>query len=809
MLTTRKGFFENLILLLTGGFFGEYNASKKKISDDKIAVLAKDSLKKEYDLIVVGGEFSGVNAAISAARNGVKVALVHNRSMFGASSSSEVNLIPEPNHRFNPWIKEGGIHEEVMLIERVRNHAPLTGYNLNANWDLALYELIYQESNIDSYLNTHMHRPIMSNDSTIESVYCIQIGSNKDYILSAPVFVDATGDGDLAYFAGADYREGRESRKEFDEPLAPEEPDDYYMGNTYCFKARNIGESVPFKRPEWVAKFESEDDLKRGHHHYPTEDIISGYWWLEIAEPYHWKNDMNQNRHEGLRQLLGVWDHLKNQGDHGIDNYALEFVSTWPYKREGRRIRGDYILSQHDVQNPKLLKDAVAYGAWYIDLHNRGGILERDKVPAWEYFHTVGAMVYGIPLRAMYSRNINNLFVVDRSMSCTYLAFASSRVLSTGAICGEAVGVAASLVKKYKKTPAQIAKDHYKECQQIILKQDGHIPGVVNEDSFDLARNAIITASSTCSLVFPNPNEESELNVPHAQLFPYSGGQIKNIKILIRSKRNSSIKIRLALRSAPHVWDFRSEKDLAVATAIVPAKYEGWVKFTLNIEVTPYKLYYIYTDSNKNIFWKGYQDSFNLPAQTPIGTTAARQPVKPPYSEYPASYRELYPDTTIADLPGAGKDGFWEPLVWGRSLAMKIDPESYPFQAQNVNTGTNRPDQWTNIWISDHAKPLPAWLKLNWSSPQSFNTLQLTFDTNQNYRVTKPLYRYPECVKKYIVEYQSSGGWKQLIKIEDNYMRRKVHNFEPIRTDALRVRVLETNGVPNARIYEIRIYNKS
>ncbi|MDX1638581.1 MAG: FAD-dependent oxidoreductase, partial [Balneolaceae bacterium] len=634
-----------------------------------------------------------------------------------------------------------------------------------------------------------------------------------DYVLSAPLFVDASGDGNLGYYAGADYKWGRESRDDFNEPLAPDEPDEKVMGNTHFFTARDTGKPIPFKRPDWAAEFETEEDLyKRGHHHRGPEDTAmnGGYWWIEIGAPYHPINDMNEARHEGLRQLLGVWDHIKNKGDHGAENYGLEFAGSWPYKRESRRIRGDYILTQYDVQDPKQLDDAVAYGVWHMDLHVQGGILARNKEPVmWGDFQSLGTLVYGIPLRSLYSRSVNNLMMAGRPISCSYLAFASTRVLSTGSICGEAVGVAAALAKKYNTSPRQIAKEHAKECQQMILRQDGHIPGVVNQDPDDLARKATASGSSSSPMVFPDADDERELKIPHAQLFPVSEDRVDTIELLMRSERSNPTEIRLGLRHAPSVWDFRSEDDLAVAHATVPGNFDGWVRFELNAPVESDNLYYVYTDKQEGVYWQLFRDSHDEPSQTPVGTTAAIQPVKPPRSEQSQAYRETYSPTTLEDLPGTGENGRWEPLTGGQSLSMKVTPKSKPYGPQNVITGTNRPDQWSNIWISDPTEPLPAWLKLEWPSPQRFNTVQLTFDTNQNYRVTKPLYRYPESVRKYVLEYRQNNGWRELLRENDNYVRRRVHHFDAVQTSALRVRVLATNGIEDARIYEMRVYNEA
>jgi hypothetical protein len=132
---------------------------------------------------------------------------------------------------------------------------------------------------------------------------------------------------------------------------------------------------------------------------------------------------------------------------------------------------------------------------------------------------------------------VENLFTVGRNMSASYVAFCSSRVLSTGLICGQAAGVAAGLCKKHKATPREVAKNHAKECQQLILKQDGHIPGIVNEDPADLARAATATASSEATLAFPEPTFPRELAHPRAQLFPVGGDRIDTVTLWLESRR--------------------------------------------------------------------------------------------------------------------------------------------------------------------------------------------------------------------------------------------------------------------------------
>jgi hypothetical protein len=126
----------------------------------------------------------------------------------------------------------------------------------------------------------------------------------------------------------------------------------------------------------------------------------------------------------------------------------------------------------------------------------------------------------------------------------------------------------------------------------------------------------------------------------------------------------------------------------------------------------------------------------------------------------------------------------------------------------NIIRGTNRPDRWTNIWISDAERPLPAWIELHLPTPAEFNLVQITFDNNVNVRSLLPLFRSPECVKSYELAVHADGQWRTVAAVTDNYHRRALHTFPRVRADRLRVTVHDTNGAKSARIYEVRIYNE-
>jgi FAD dependent oxidoreductase/F5/8 type C domain len=743
-------------------------------------------IEQSYDLIVVGGGISGLCAAISAARNGMQVALVHERSTLGGNSSSEVRLYPEETCSFSTWIKEAGILEEMSVEERARNWEPSVEGLMNSQWDLVLYEWARRERNLHLFLNTTMREVEMMDESHIRAIHAAQLGTEKGFILDAPLFIDASGDGVLGYRAGAEFCWGREAGSEYGEHLAPAKRDETLMGNTLFFRARDTGNPIEFRRPEWAAAFNTEADLTHRGHGF----IEGGYWWIEVGHPFHPIHDNEKIRDEALRQLLGVWDHIKNHcSDSDIRerarNYALEFVGFWPYKRESRRVIGDYVLAEKDLRTPSVRPDDIAYGSWGVDIHVSGGIETRQTEPYPEprsdtNFAERGTIPYGIPLRACYSKNIHNLLTAGRPISASYVAFASSRVLPTGAIVGQGVGVAAALCKRYACDPRLVAKDHAFELQQVLLRQDASMPGAINEDKNDIARSAKVSSSSDAPLAFPESDDFHAAALPLGQLFPVSTDRLDSVELLLHSKAASVMTVKLSLWKATSVWDLRPTSILATSTAIIQPRGKGYVSFPLNFQAEPGSLYFIQIAANPEIAWSLHTDKTGVPTSVPVGTTPA-------------------------DDPGGS---MWRPLTRGRSFAMRLTPEQHPYTARNAITGTNRPDRWTNIFKSDPKQKLPAWIELNWDQPVRFNQVQITFDTDLNRRTTLPTFRNPDCVKNYSIAILESGRWKTVVEERENYARRRVHRIEPSTANKIRITVRETNGAAQARIYEIRIYNE-
>ncbi len=440
----------------------------------------------QTDVVVVGGGMAGVCAAIAAARCGVQVVLVHDRPVLGGNSSSEVRMhicgADCSGNRKDTDSRETGILEELRLEDAVHN--PQRSASL---WDLLLYDKVRSEANITLLLNTYCHGVRMLSPDRIASVLASCPLTETEYIISAKVFIDCSGDGRLGAEAGAQFRSGREGRQEYGESLAPARPDEKRLGSTILFITRKYDHPIPFVPPQWIVRFPSCQQLPHRSHN----SWEYGYWWVEYGGEMDTITDGDRIRDQLLAFALGVWDHIKNSGSHPQSaNWALEWIGFLPGKRESRRFIGEYVLNQRDVQQGEVFEDGVAYGGWPIDLHPPEGILSKEP-PAQQ----IDVPLYNIPLRCLYSRNIRNLFFAGRNISATHVAFGSTRVMGTCSVVGQAVGTAAALCVHERVTPAEL-KQHISLLQQMLLKADAYIIGVTNSDPYDLARSAEVAASS-------------------------------------------------------------------------------------------------------------------------------------------------------------------------------------------------------------------------------------------------------------------------------------------------------------------------
>ena len=396
------------------------------------------------DFVVVGGGMPGTCAAVAAARRGIKVALVQDRPVLGGNASGEIRV----------YCAGEAKHD---LIRELR------GYFMNRDVNIPFCDarrmrIVQDEKNIEVRLLTRAFGVEKKADGTIAAVKALDLKSNRVIRFEAPLFCDATGDGWVGYWAGADWRMGREAKGEYDESRAPEKPDGDTLGASVMWTSADANAAVPFSAP-WAEK------------HAQGIVAVNGEWNWEYGIHRDMIAEAEEIRDRMLLAIYGSFSLAKKRQANA--NKVLNFCPYLLGKRESRRIMGDWVYSQKDVTSTTPFEDAIATGSWAIDLH-----YDNCKKGV-DFLTTCKGNTYGrywIPYRCIYSRNVGNLFVVGRCFSCTHVGLGGPRVINTLSQLGVAAGEAAAMCKELGETPRGIYKDgHVRKLQERL---GGGFPGV-------------------------------------------------------------------------------------------------------------------------------------------------------------------------------------------------------------------------------------------------------------------------------------------------------------------------------------------
>ena len=425
---------------------------------------------RKADVCVIGGGLAGMLAAISAARHGAKVVLMHDRPVLGGNASSEIRMwICGAGSRVK-YLQETGIMEEIALENMKRN--PDRNY---AVWDTILYEKVRFQENLDLLLNCACCKAETENGK-IRSVTGFQLTTYTWQTVEAEIFIDCSGDSILAELTGAEYRVGREAKSEFGEEFGLETADRKTMGMSLLIQARETDHPVSFTPPEWAYQYPT-DEAMNNKPHTVLRDLNTNFYWIELGGESDTIHDTETLRDELLKIALGVWDHMKNQGDHGAENWELEWLGFLPGKRESRRYVGDCILTQQDVESAARFDDEIAYGGWQIDNHLPGGFRMDAKGGAHLQKRRLSEP-YPIPFRSLYSHNIENLMFAGRNISASHVAFSSTRVMGTIGLLGRAAGTGAAIAVQHGLMPRQACQQYITEIQDTLMEDDCFLPGL-------------------------------------------------------------------------------------------------------------------------------------------------------------------------------------------------------------------------------------------------------------------------------------------------------------------------------------------
>ena len=434
----------------------------------------------KFDFVVIGGGIAGTCAALSAARLGLKVALIQNRPILGGNNSSEVRVHLGARINLEPYPALGNLVNEIGP-QRGGNAQPKAYYE-----DQKKLNAVLNESNISLFLNYHANEVVMKGNA-IKKVIAENLQNGEKLVFEAPLFADCTGDGTIGYLAGADYLIGRESKATFNEPTAPELADDLTMGISVQWFSEKTSEVVSFPDIDWGLPL---DDQK-------SFTITRGDWNWETGMGKDMILEAEFIRDYGLLVVFSNWSYIKNHHTEKdkFSNEKLQWVAYIGGKRESRRLIGDYILTENDLTQQNFLPDGTAPTSWSIDLHYPD--LKNQKDFNGEAFRSFAVFLpiypYPIPFRCLYSKNIDNLMMAGRDISVSHIALGTIRLMRTGGMMGEVIGMAASICKAKNTNPRGLYQNYFSFLEELMLKGVGN-PNLPKIQNYNLGKTLMETA---------------------------------------------------------------------------------------------------------------------------------------------------------------------------------------------------------------------------------------------------------------------------------------------------------------------------
>ncbi|QEY14916.1 MULTISPECIES: FAD-dependent oxidoreductase [unclassified Cellvibrio] len=739
------------------------------------------------DLVIAGGGLAGVCAAITAARAGSRVVLVQDRPVLGGNASSEVRLwaLGATSHmgNNNRWSREGGVIDEIMLDNLKQNQL---GNALI--FDSILLNKVAAEANITLLLNTAVFQVNKTLATQIDSVLAFCSQNSTQYHINAPLFCDASGDGILAFNAGASFRMGAESCEEFGELMAPKNESTDLLGHSLFFYSKKLDRPVVFTKPDFAYSHEEIAAIPRCKN-INGNDSGCKFWWLEFGGVLDTIYQSEDIKWELWKIVYGIWDYIKNSGKfEDVENLTLEWVGTIPGKRESRRFEGHYMLKQQDIVTQHIFDDAVSYGGWAIDLHPAEGIYS-DK-PACSQFHSKG--VYQIPYRCFVSRDIDNLFLAGRIISASHMAFGSTRVMITCAHGGQAVGEAAAFCRELNCKPAALlAPKHMQELQQRLNLNGQSIPLIPITPSL-LMQNAKIKASSTFELNnLPANGDFKTLDQSLAQLLPLNAGPVPKINIDVRAQMESILicELRISSKIGNYTPDILVER---IELSLAPGEQNINIQFMAELSQQQYGFL---------CFMRNDTASLALTDQRITGLCTLLNKIHKAVS-----------NTGRQDPPkNSGLDSFefWTPerRPNGHNLALHLSPALKPYSAEHLRGGFIRPYLGTNAWVAKLEDKNPN-IELSWSDNVKITGLKLFFDTDADHALETVLMEHPEtqmpCCVQTIRVLNAYG--EELYACAGNYQSIKIIHFNPpLLSNCLNIELSHTEAGAPASLFAIEI----
>lgn len=748
------------------------------------------TVQLDSGLAVIGGGLAGICAAITAARAGIRVVLLQDRPVLGGNASSEVRLwaLGATSHmgNNNRWAREGGLINELLTENLYRN--PEGNALL---FDALLYEKAAAEPNLTLLLNTSVFDIIKKDANTIASVRGFNSQNSTLYEVSAPLFLDASGDGIAGFLSGAAFRIGQEARAEFGELYAPEKASADMLGHTIYFTSKKTGRPVRFIPPANALDIDAVRRIRR-YRGFDSKSQACNFWWLEYGGHLDTVHRSEEIKQELWRVVYGVWNYIKNSGEFPeAETMTLEWVGTIPGKRESRRFEGDYMLTQQDIVEQRKYPDAVSFGGWAIDHHPVEGLYSEQ--PGCTQWHSKG--VFQIPYRTLYSRNISNLFLGGRIISASHIAFGSTRVMATCAHTGQAAGMAAAHCIRDGLLPRDLLDPvRMNRLQQELIREGQYIPGIKAQDSANLTTAASLSVSSVCKLDQLSPGSDSVLlDCAQALMLPVKPGHPPAVTYLLNAAKPAALRAELRISSKPE----NHTPDVTLETVEIPLTAGTGravtLKFSSRIDRERYVFICLMPNPDISVQLSDERRTGILTLYQKFNAAVAKTPAQTPP-----------PDSGIDTFE------FWIPQrrPGGKTPAIKINPPLDCFTAENIFNGWLRPVSQPNAWVAAPEDKYPS-LALEWEQPQTVSRIDLFFDGDYDHPMETVLWGHPErevpfCVKQYRI---LDGAGNILTEVKDNhYAQNTIRLKKPVTSKRLRIENLSTGTSVPPAVFAVHCY---
>lgn len=743
-------------------------------------------MKITSDITVIGGGIAGICAAVSAARNGASVSLVQDRPMLGGNNSSECRVhMSSAASSGNPsfYLRETGVADELKL--KIFHYNPR--YESKSDFDLTdmvFLQFVKDEENIKLFLSTAAYDVEVKN-GLIKTVKAYNSRTEEYYEFESPYFIDASGDGVVSFKAGAECRQGREAKSEYGESLAPEQADSHTMGSCLMYTVAKDEHPVPFVKPPFAYDFVKEglfdklNDPSTGRNFPLTIENVHSVWWMSYGGMGDTIKDEDKIHLELKKLVYGFWDYVKNSGKYkGSENYYINWMAPFPSKRESRRVMGEYVLNQNDIQKHPDFKDQVATAGWPIDVHDVGGIYGHDMTTTWTALDTV----YGLPLRMMYSKNIDNLMLAGRIVSATHIAMGSFRVMQTLGAMGQAIGTAAAVCAKKEIMPKKLAHSDtlIKELQEI-LQHDGQFL-VGRKESVGKAENARVYASSFSVPENVWCEKTVCLDKKYFQVLPLDSDCFESVKIFAENDSAFDAELCYTLYESELASAYNPDRVLAKGKYTVKAKSRGFIK--LSLPVSGFK---------NNRVLLGFEENDRVK----LGVSSKRVTGAPAliktYSEIAHDEIKQFRDCVINSNGG-------KTLVDYCFVFKELKNCDNVYNPVNIINGYSRPYIGTNIWVTDEKNPS---LSLEFSEPQNIKELILVHNAQlETDHFSEPI----ECLNKdFDVVFVTENGEKT-IQIRDNFLGQTVIKEKTDDVKKITVNFISNYGKGQTELYAIKVF---